>query len=40
MKNEKEENKQVWETPEIIDLDVNKDTELGAGSSSDAILGS
>ena len=31
MKNEEEENKQVWETPEILDLDVNKDTELGAG---------
>lgn len=28
MNNEKEENKKAWETPEIIDLDVNIYTKM------------
>jgi len=35
MSNKNEENKKAWQTPEIIDLDVNENTKDGAHSGSD-----
>jgi len=31
MSNKNEENKKAWQTPEIIDLDVNENTKTGNG---------
>jgi hypothetical protein len=40
MNNEKEENKKTWQTPEIIDLDVNENTNNASNINNDGLASS